>query len=126
MTEHTDILGRPPVMRFIPKKPQIDAVDDDWRGERIMRNIPRSASSTVNVATAKKSKARRVSKPAKPTRYCAVPSCNNALSSQNKMGVCNGHRHTDLCQCPPCLNRRGHMTTSDRLAMAIAEAEGGA
>lgn len=124
MTEQADILGRPPVMRYVPKPPQIDAVDDDWRGERIMRNIPRSASSTVNVATAKKSTKRRVSKP-KQTRYCAVPSCNNALSSQNKMGVCNGHRHTELCQCPPCLNRRGRLTTSDRLAMAIAEAEGG-
>ncbi|MEO9537220.1 MAG: hypothetical protein ABJL49_05455 [Parasphingorhabdus sp.] len=125
MIEHTDILGRPPVMRFIPKQPQIDAVDDDWRGERIMRNIPRSASSTVNVATAKKSTKRRVSKPTKPVRHCAVGTCGKALDPKNKMGVCQSHAHNELCQCPPCLNRRGRLTTSDRLAMAIAEAEGG-
>jgi len=92
MTFSTDILGRPPIMRPITRADEGKPCDD-WKGEAIMANIRRNTQNSVNVTTAL-------------SKHKPIPERTKPTNRRNKMRVCNGHRHADVCQCPPCSNKR--------------------
>jgi len=109
MTFSTDILGRQPIMRPIKRGDEAKPCDD-WKGKAIMANIRRNTQGSVNFTTAL-SKHKPIPERTAPYRrkqgaVCAVEGCANILSPRNKMRVCNGHRHVDVCQCLPCQNKR--------------------
>ncbi len=60
---------------------------DDWKGEAIIRNVPR-AHLYGNVFNDVPKKIGRSSKPVD----CLVPGCNRVLSRGNKTGYCFDHK----------------------------------
>ena len=107
MTDHTDTLGRAPIMRHMQPQPQEDPQPcGDWRGESIIANVPRDKGTYNGLVMGKPKKAKPTPKPRTMGKTCAVTGCAAHLSPNNKMGVCNNHRHYAQCQCGPCIGKR--------------------
>lgn len=85
-------------------------MDDDWRGESLIRNVPRSYDGMgFNFAKRKGRKAKRTLPKLKKqqVRYCILPGCDNILSSRNKIGLCQTHKHNrQYCECGVCRSYR--------------------
>lgn len=109
MTHHTDILGRPPIMRAIPQRADEMQPCEDWRGASIIRNVPRhlgTNSFNFEAHKQKKANAKKAARRRPSSGVCGADGCNSPLSPNNKMRVCKDHAHSQACQCLPCGNKR--------------------
>lgn len=111
MTHATDILGRPPVTRPVPK-PEPDQ-ETDWKGESHISNVKpddwrntyeRNTRSTNTDETQDQRKAG--GRAPKVKRICTHPDCNKLLSIRNRHGVCRNHNHLEGCGCVKCAKVR--------------------
>ena len=78
-------------------------MSDDWRGEHLIRSVPRSPYERNGN---KPGEGPKIARPKRPQQYCAVPDCLAPLDSQNRSGVCFHHMHSQQCGCGRCQWKR--------------------
>jgi hypothetical protein len=93
MTDHLDRLAA----RDWEAPPEVD-VDDDWKGERKIREAKRSHQNEGNF-TLRRELSDRLGPANKRheggirARFTNCKSCGKALDRRNKLGYCKEHRH---------------------------------
>ena len=107
MTIYIETLGRAPIMRHKPKpETYTDFVDEDWRGESIIRNVARDRSTYNGLIFG--SDLKGTPKPPKRTRggpkICAAHGCETKLKNKNVSGMCKEHVHGPRCRCLKCVS----------------------
>jgi hypothetical protein len=77
--------------------------DDSWKGEHLIRSVPRAAHNPLGGIQRDAQGKRRNA----PYKICAVPNCGRRLSQANHSDVCRRHNHAvGYCHCTECRMRR--------------------
>ncbi len=100
MTYQVDILGRPPIMRPLPK-PQIEQLKDNWRGRRFITDTELDPKQAQINKERRHQRVIGIQERAK-RRVCAHPGCEKQLCLTNFVGVCQKHSHQKGCACSSC------------------------